>query len=229
VESRVAAFPIASPHASASAEATRTPQPGVLPIDSTLSFILDGTISSATSNTNEIVAAHLRDPLVLEGTTIAPAGTPVRIRILDVKRAGNPDIYGFVDIYFYPMTTANGGVIPLRPPTGHLSFNVTAGHASTADVENTIGDVYAPTLLLHIFRKGRNFTLEPGATINARTQATVKIAPNGVVTIATPAPLELEAQTPHATFNAVPLATPAGGTQQIPVPPLRPGTPSPRP
>jgi len=105
--------------------------------------------------------------------------------------------------------------------------NVTAGHASTADIENTIGDVYGPTLLFHVFRKGRNFTLEPGATINVRTQATIKVAPNGVVTVSTPAPLVLQAQTPHASFNSVPLATPAGGKQPLPIPTLDNHTPGP--
>jgi hypothetical protein len=227
VHSRVTAYPLASPHASSAPTPTPVADPNVLPLDSTLSFVLDGTISSATSNANDVVNAHLKDALVLNGTTIAAAGTPVRIRILDAKRAENPDIYGFVDIYFYPLSLANGTTIPLRPPTSHLNVNVSAGHASTVEVEDTIGDIYEPTLLLHVFRKGRNFTLEPGAVIRAQTQATIKVKADGTVAITTPAPVVLDVQTPHSTFNAVPLSTPGGGKQPLVVPSINPYTPGP--
>ncbi len=227
VQSRVTAYPLATPHATSEPTPTPVNDPSVLPLDSALTFVLDGTISSATSNANDNVAAHLQNALVLNGSTIAPAGAPVRIRILDVKRAENPDIYGYVDIYFYPLALASGTTIPLRPPTSHLNVNVSAGHASTVDVENTIGDIYGPTLLLHVFRKGRNFTLEPGATVRALTQATIRIKPDGTVAITTPEPVVLDAQTPHATFNAVPLSTPGGGKQQLVVPSINPYTPGP--
>ncbi|HVA28977.1 MAG TPA: hypothetical protein VNF68_12410, partial [Candidatus Baltobacteraceae bacterium] len=230
VHSRVVAYPLATPADSTPQATPTSPLRGdanVLPIDSTLSFVLDGTISSASSSANEIVTAHLKDALVLNGTTIAAAGTPVRIRILDVKHAENPDIYGYVDIYFYPLLLASGGTIPLRPPTSHLNVNVSAGHESTVGVENTIGDIFSPTLLLHVFRKGRNFTLEPGATIRARTQATVSLTHDGTIAIATPAPVVLDAETPHATFKAMPLSTPGGGTPQLAVPSIDPSTPGP--
>ena len=230
IQSRVTAYPLATPasHGRESPSPTPPGDPNVLPLDATLSFVLDGTISSASSNINEIVQAHLKDALVLNGTTVAAAGTPVRIRIIDVKRAQNPDIYGFVDIYFYPLALPSGATIPLRAPASHLSFSTTAGHESTVGVEDTIGDIFAPTLLLHVFRKGHNFTLEPGAVVHARTQATVSLASNGAVAIVTPAPVMLNAQAPHSTFNAVPLSTPGGGKQQLAVPPtINPYTPGP--
>ena len=151
--------------------------------------------------------AHLEHALEVDGVTIAPAGSPIEIKIADASPASNPDIYGFVDIYFRPLVLNDGRTIPLRAPASHLNVNVSAGHDATAGVENTIGDIWAPTLLFHAFRKGRNFVLEPGANINAFTDATLMIAHGGAVMIETPAPLVLDAETPVSSFRSVPMAT----------------------
>ena len=238
------AIPITTPHPKGTPTPTPPPPANELPIGSTLDVVLDGTISSSTSKANEIVNAHLKNAIVLEGVTIAAAGTPVRIRILDAKPADNPDIYGIVDIYMYPLQLATGAELPLRPPTSHLNVNVSAGHASTADVENTVGDIFTPTLLLHVFRKGRNFVLEPGAVIHTRSQATVTATQSGVISVVTPAPIDIDAQTPHSSFNAMPLSTPsnpknvpiatptAGNPFRTPEPsynPANPNNPAPQP
>jgi hypothetical protein len=173
-----------------------------------LTLVLDGTISSGTSKADEIVNAHLKDAIVLEEHTVFPAGTPVRIRILDASPASNPDIYGFVDIYYQPLQLVDGREIPIRPVRQHLNVNPSAGHQSTVDVENTVGDVFTPTMLLHFFRKGRNFVLEPGAEIHARTEAAIELTANGTIAISTPPPLVLEATTPHSSFKSMPMATP---------------------
>ena len=138
---------------------------------------------------------------------IAPAGTPVEIRIADASPASSPDVYGYVDIFFRPMTLPDGTLLPLRAPAQHLNVNTSAGHDSTVGVENTIGDIFEPTLLYHVFRKGRNFTLEPGARINAITEATILVR-HGVVAVETPAPLVLDEETPISSFRAMPMATP---------------------
>jgi hypothetical protein len=199
-----------------------------LPVNTRLTFILDGTISSAHSKTDEMVNAHLKDPLIIQSHTIANAGTPVQIRILDAKPAENPDIYGFVDIFFEPLHLNDGRAIALRPPSAHLNVNSSAGHESTVAVENTIGDIFTPTMLLHILRKGRNFVLNPGAEVNALTEAAVEVMPNGTIAIMTPAPLVVEDATPHSSFREMPLATPNPSYRpQLTPPPLDKSTPSP--
>jgi hypothetical protein len=206
----VDAFPLQRPSASASTSpaATPTPPPNVLPFGSMLAFVLDGTISSGTSRAGEIVKAHLERDLVLDGQTVAHAGAPVEIKIVDASPASNPDIYGYVDIYFRPLDLPDGRAIPLRAPAQHLNVNVSAGHESTAEVENTIGDIFQPTLLYHVFRKGRNFTLQPGARINALTEATVRVLQGGTVAITTPAPIVLDDDAPVSSYRSVPMATP---------------------
>lgn len=205
----------------------------MFPLGSSLAFILDGAISSSGSKAGDIVKAHLEQALVVEGVTVAPAGSPVEIKIADASPASNPDIYGFVDIYFRPLALPDGRTIPLHAPASHLNVNVSSGHSSTVGVEDTIGDIWAPTLLLHVFRKGRNFVLEPGAHIHALTDATVLIARNGGVAIETPAPLVLDAETPISSYRSVPMATPQSSYKPaLTPPPLStmppPNTPNPR-
>jgi hypothetical protein len=206
---RADAYPIQTPHPTPtpSGLASATPVPAnLLPYGSTLSFVLESAISSSGSKKGDIVKAHLAQPLVVGGVTLAPAGTDEEIRIVDASPADNPDIYGYVDIYARAMTLPDGRELPLRAPASHLNINVSAGHDSTAAMENTVGDIFTPGILLHIFRKGRNFVLEPGATIKLRTQAALVVSA-GIVAIETPAPLLIDAATPNASFRAAPLAT----------------------
>jgi len=227
----VEAFPLQTPQGQPATTPPPTPKtaPNILPLGSSLTFILDDTISSSSSKAGQIVKAHLANALTIDGVTIAPAGSPIEIKIADASPASNPDIYGFVDVYFRPLTLADGRTLALRAPSSHLNVNVSAGHDATVGVENTIGDIWAPTMLFHVFRKGRNFVLEPGAHINAYTDATIVIASGGAVVIETPAPLVLDAETPISSFRSVPMATAqAGYKAPLQAPSITPGTPHPR-
>ena len=220
----VTAFPMPTPQPGktrATGSPSPTPPPHTLPLGTTIAFVLDGTISSASSKRGDLVGAHLKAPLTIDDRVLAPAGTPVQIIIANAVPAENPDIYGFVEIFFRALTLPDGTTIPLRAPSGHLSVDPSAGHQETVGVENTIGDIFLPTALFHVFRKGRNFTLEPGAEIRAVTEATVVARPGGSIAVTTPAPLVMDVATPHATFNGTPLATPNPDFHpQLTAPPL---------
>jgi len=184
-------------------------------------------ISSSKSKAGEIVNAHLENALVVDGVTVAPAGAPLEIKIADASPASNPDVYGFVDIYFRPLVLADGRAIPLRALSSHLFVHVSEGHESTVEAEDTVGDIFTPSLLYHFFRNGRNFTLAPGARLHALTEATI-VAHNGTFAIETPAPLVLDGDTPVSSFKAAPIAT-AEPSYKLPlsVPTLTPNTPQP--
>ena len=200
----------------------------MLPIGSQLAFVLDGEISSASSKAGDIVKAHLEKALVVQDVTVAPAGTPIEIKVTDASPASNPDIYGFVDIYFRPLTLPDGRAVPMHARISHLNVNVSSGHESTSEAENTIGDEWYPTLLLHVFRKGRNFKAEAGAHITGITDASVVVAKNGAVAIETPAPLVLNAETPVSSFRAMPMATVnATYSPKLAPPSMGPGLPTP--
>jgi hypothetical protein len=226
-----------SPTAPPKAPATATPHPAgnVLPFDSDLVFVTDDSISSKSSKTGQLIGTRLKDPLIVGGRVVAPAGTPAKLRIVDVSAADIGDVYGFVDIFFEPLQLPDGRTIPLRAPIARLEPRNTAGHESTVELEDTVADQVIPYhFLYHIFRKGKNFVLGPGSQIPARTEATLTALPNGTVAIQTPAPMHVELQMPKSSFPAQPFATPfASGpspSHRAPRPQASPtGTPWPTP
>ena len=206
------AYPMApAPRPTASAQTTPQPVGNVLPFDSNLTFLIDDSISSKGSKRGQVIGVRLKDPLVVGGRTIAPAGTPAKLRIVDVSPADIGDVYGFVDIFFEPLQLPDGRTVPLRAPIARLAPHDSAGHESTVELEDTIEDEVIPYhFLYHIFRKGKNFVLGPGSQIPARTEATITALPNGTVAIETPRPMRPELQVPKSTFPSQPFATPLG-------------------
>ena len=199
-----------------------------LPFNSPLVFVLEGAISSNGSQPGQRIPVRLRDPIVIGGHTLAPAGTPGIVRILAANSAQIGDVYGYVDVYFEPIQLANGGQLPLRSATTRLSVRLTAGHASTVGIEDGIEDQVIPFhYIYHVFRKGQNFELGPGAELQARTQAIVSLGSNGLPVISTPAPIAIGIHVPVSSFSAAPMATPASSKERGPIlrPTMGPGYP----
>ncbi len=196
--------------------------------------MLDDSLSSSKSRAGQIVAAHLKDAISVGGRAVAPAGTPVKIRIVSASAADIGDVYGFVDVFFEPMTLPDGRMLPLRAPVARLEPHVSAGHESTVEWEDTIEDQVIPYhFLYHIFRTGKNFVLKAGSELPARTEATLTVLANGTVAIETPHPMAENLHMPKATFPTQPPATPfgpAGGSKSRKTPsPLTTPTPTPWP
>ncbi|MBV8197698.1 MAG: hypothetical protein JO263_06165 [Candidatus Eremiobacteraeota bacterium] len=186
-----------------------TPTGNVLPLDSTLWFVLDDPISSSASKAGQEIRIHLKSPIVVGGRVVAPAGAEGQIRIVDSSAADIADTYGFVDIFFEPLKLPDARLLPLRAPFARLSPHTTSGHESTVAAEDTVGDIFVPYYAFwQIFRKGKNFVLKPGAEIPARTQAIIETAPNGSIAIVTPQPLPQRNEVPNPTFPVQPVATP---------------------
>ncbi len=208
---------------------TAPPPSNVLPFDSTLLFVLDDPISSNHSKGGQFVRVHLRNDLVVGGRTIAPAGTPGQIKIVDASPADIADTYGFVDIYFEPLALPDGRSLPLRTPLARLTPNVSAGHESTVGAEDTVGDIFVPYYSIwQIVRHGKNFVLGAGSVVSARTEATLTTQRDGTIAIMTPRPLAAGTEPPTASFPVMPLATPYGPNGATPHPRSHP-TPEPTP
>lgn len=211
--------------------ATPAPEPtlgagSTLPLDSSLFLVLDQPINSRTSNGGTSVRAHLRDALVVGGTTIAPAGTAVQVAILKTERAQIGNVDGSVDIYFEPLHLPSGTVLPLRTPTEHLNPHLTAGASSTRGITDTVGDIFIPYhYMYHVLRKGMEVDLRAGTVLRARTAAIVGTSAGRVV-VATPPPFSLNVEKPAANFPRHELAEPVGVTP-LPTKQPVPATPSP--
>lgn len=206
-----------------------TPNSTILPLNSSLFFVLDGTISSH-SKAGSVVRAHLRDPIVLEDKTIAPAGTPVSIEIAQSSAAQTGNVDGWVDVYFDPLRLASGKSLPLITPSGHIDPHMSAGQLSTRGITDTVGDIFIPGhVLYHMLRKGADVTLKPGTVIRARTAATLSLARGGLA-ISTPPPFKTSLDTPHPDFEPAPVFTPPGFHTPTPKPsPSATPTPTPTP
>ena len=179
--------------------------------------MLDGTISSR-SRAGSVVSAHLRDPIVLRGVTVAKAGAPVNIVITQSSAAQAGNIDGFVEMYFEALRLESGKTLPLTTPSAHLNPQMSVGQQSTRGVTDTVGDIFIPGhVFYHLFRKGSDVTLRPGTIIRARTAATIHVA-NGAVGLSTPAPFASTLDTPHPDFEPAPLATPPGFHAPTPKP-----------
>jgi hypothetical protein len=210
---RVNAYPLATPVPGGASSPTATPANNTtnmqgLPFDSSLIFVLDDALTSSGDHSGQIIRAHLKNALVVAGQTLAPAGTPEKIKIMDAEPAKSGDVYGYINIYFEPLALADGRELPLRAPTNHLTAVTTAGHEATVATEDTIGDIFIPYhVLYHAFRKGRNFVLGPGSEIRARTEASISVT-KGVVIIGTPQPITGQLAAPHSSFPIHEFSTP---------------------
>lgn len=213
---RAIVVPTPAPDTPASASSrTGTANGTVLPLDSSLFFVLDDTLSSRLK-AGSVVRAHLRDPIVLRGKTIAAAGAPVEIEVSQVTPAqmGNQD--GSVEIYFRSLTLANGTSIPLTTPTAHIDPHVSVGQYNTRAVTDTVGDIFIPGhYIYHMLRKGHDVVLGPGTILRARTGASIALT-KGAIVVATPPPLITVSDTPHPGFVPAPVYTPPGF--QLPTP-----------
>ncbi len=177
-----------------------------------------------------MIHVHLKNAIVVGGRVVAAAGAQAQIRIVDASPSDIADTYGFVDIFFEPLTLSDGRTLPLRTPVARLAPNISGGHESTVAAEDTAGDIFLPYYpLWQIMRKGKNFVLGTGSVIPANTEATLTAQPNGAIAIVTPRPLQASTEPANATFPVLPLATPFGpGATPRPRPTPRP-TPSPAP
>jgi len=219
---RALIVPTPAPSASVR-NAIDNPNATVLPLDSSLFFVVDDAITSRL-RPGSTVRAHLRDPILLAGKTIVPAGTPVQIQISQAvpARMGNED--GSVDIYFGPLAVPGGASIPLTTPTAHIDPHVSVGSYNTRSVTDTIGDIFIPGhYIYHMLRRGHDVVLGPGTLLRARTGASVSLV-RGVAVVATPPPLVTAGDTPHPAFEPAPVYTPPGFHLPTPKP-----SPSPQP
>jgi len=223
-EARAIVVPTPPPaQAQPAATPTGTPNSTILPLNSSLFFVLDETITSR-EKSGTMARAHLRDPIVLDGKTIVPAGAPISIEVSETSGAQMANVNGFVEIYFEPLPLPGNKTLPLETPTSRIDPTMSAGKAETQSVTDTVGDIFIPGhFLYHMLRKGQDVTLHAGTVIRARTAASVSLS-HGVVAISTPAPFVTTLDTPAPEFSISPVATPPGYRPSTPKP-----SPSPKP
>jgi hypothetical protein len=193
---------------------TVTPTPAtsgaVLPYGSAIFFVLDDKVNSGTTAPGTIVHMHLRDPLVLQGTTIALKGTPATFTVVNVSKAESGDVNGAIQIHLDPLTLAGGQTLPLRAFHEYLTMEMTGGQIATRSTTDTIEDVFIPYAPLYqLLRKGHQMVLPVGSVLRAETDATLDATHPKAIVISTPPPFVSNFDPPHADLTAAPFYTPA--------------------
>jgi hypothetical protein len=190
-------------------------------------LVLDEKITSH-SQRGQVARAHLRDPIVLAGTTIAAAGSPVDVTVVDSSGAQTGNVDGWVQIEIGSLHLRSGGSLPLFTPTSHIDPHLSDRAANAQAVTDTVGDIFIPYhYLYHVLRKGMDVTLAPGTLIRARTSATVQNQ-NDRIVVSTPPPFPGSVETPHPDFSPAELYEPPGFVPPTPKP-TRSVAPSPSP
>lgn len=192
----------------------------MLPVNTSLVLELDDEVNTGTASVGQTFRTHLKNPIVIDGTTVATAGAPVVGTVTFVSRASAPDHNGYLSVRFAPLVLSNGETLPLRPLSSTWSILVTAGQQNTAGVEDTLKDIFIPYHFIYRqFRKGSNLDLKPGTTVHAVTMGTVRMVA-GAPKVELLEPLRLGTATPFTAVTPIPLFT-----QE----PLVKGTPTPKP
>jgi len=84
-----------------------------VPAGTPVSVELQSTVSSATANPGDTFNVVLAEPLVINGKTIAPAGTPGTGRVLSARRSGHLHNSGFLRLALASLTI-NGKEQPVE-------------------------------------------------------------------------------------------------------------------
>ena len=189
--------------------ATAASPRSVLPYGSPIFFVIDDKVNSGTTAPGTVVHMHLRDPLVLQGTTIALAGTPATFTVVNVSKAESGDVNGAIQIHLDPLTLAGGLTLPLRAYHEYLTMEMTGGQIATRSTTDTIEDVFIPYAPLYqLLRKGHQMVLPVGSVLRAETDATLDATHPKALVISTPPPFVSNFDPPHADLTAAPFYTP---------------------
>ncbi|MBC5810562.1 MAG: hypothetical protein GIW95_06885 [Candidatus Eremiobacteraeota bacterium] len=206
----------------AAVEATTSSTAPTLPFGSPIFFVLDDSFGSNKSQTGQIVHMHLKDALIVNGVTLAAAGAPATLTVVNVHKAAAGNNDGSIQISINPLQLANAGTLPVRANHEFLTIERTSGQQSTRAATDTVTDVLVPGAnLYNALRKGREYVLPPGAELRALTGATIDASNPNYVAILAPPPLVTNYDVPHTDYTATPVFTP------LPPPPRR--TPAPKP
>lgn len=226
--------PPAPPKSASTASPTPGPAGTRLPYGTMIFFVLDDSVNSGTTAPGTTIHMHLQSPIVVNGVTVAPAGTPDTFAIITTFKAASGDVDGAIQIHLDPMKLPDHGtLLPVRAVHEYLTRELTAGQLATRSTTDTLGDIFIPYhSIYHAFRPGHQMVLPVGSVLRAETAATIDASNPHDIVLSTPPPFSSSYDVPHADLTAAPLYTPAPmRPRPLPkgkptLPPTAPPTPS---
>ncbi len=223
--------PPQAPAAATTAAPTPHPSPGnYLPVGSPIEFVLDQTVDSKKTGPGSVIHLHLKNPLVVGGVELAPAGAPETLTVTEARPAQMSEVDGTVRIVMQPFQLSDGRTLPIEASRQYLSVDRTAGQQDTEALTDQAVEIVLPVYQVYAaLRKGHEMTLGPGVVVRARTGASIDASQPAHVVIATPQPLQLNTDEPHSAFTPIPFYTASGIMPGGPGPHRRSPPPSPSP
>lgn len=165
-----------------------------LPAGTVLPLTLDSYVASDTSHVEDSVRAHVRRAVVVNGRTIVPAGSTVVGYVTSVQRPGRVKGRGSIAFRFQSMTTPDGGrvniqtsrVARMAPATkGEDAMKIALPAAGGAVVGALVGGKKGAAIGagagggagagVVLATRGREVRLGPGAVVNVRLTAPVRV------------------------------------------------------
>jgi hypothetical protein len=224
--SAVHALPAPAPPRSQPAGGSPAPAASgaTLPFGSSILFVIDDAVNSGTTAPGTTIHMHLRAPLVVNGVTLAPAGTPASFSVVSTRKAQSGDVDGAVQIYVNPLPLPGRSYsLPLRAIHEYLTREVSAGMQATRATTDTVSDIFIPYVQVYqVLRKGHQMVMPVGTVLRAETAATIDASNPANVVLATPPPFVSNYDSPHSDLTPAPIYTPA----KAPPSPLHKGRPT---
>ncbi len=180
-----------------------------MPFGSSIYFVVDQAVNSASTPSGTTIKMHLRAPLIVNGITLAPAGTPGSFTVVSTHKAQSGDVDGAVQIFVNPVGLPGRNLtLPLRAVHEYLTREMSAGQLSTRGAMDTAEDVFVPYAFLYqILRKGHQMVMPVGTILRAETAATIDASNPGNVVLATPPPFVSNYDAPHSDLTPAPFFT----------------------
>lgn len=136
-----------------------------VPARTRLTFVFDSTVNSKTAKVGEEFAIRLRDPVMVEGKVVLPAGTPGRGEVIHAARARAGGKAG--ELILAARYLEHGGVrIPLR------SFRMGEQGDDRTETGIIVAVLAGPFAYLVV---GGELNIVPGTVGNARIAADVDV------------------------------------------------------
>ena len=210
------------------------PSGATLPFGSPLLFVVDDAVSSGSTPPGTTIHMHLRSALVVNGVTVAPAGTPASFAVVSTRKAQSGDVDGAIQIFVNPLPLPQRPfTLPLRAIHEYLTRELSGGQLATRATTDIVSDVFIPYVQVYqVLRKGHQMVMPVGTILRAETAATIDASNAANVVLSTPPPFVSNYDAPHSDLTPAPFYTPAK-TPPHPVrrgkPTLPPRSPSPAP
>ena len=171
----------------------------LLPAGTTQTIVLDQQIDSAETEPGTLVRAHLRDPIVVRGKTLAPAGAQVQL-IVSATRRSSEGVSGQIMLRLEPPLHLSDGLnLPMRLLYPVLSPLLVA--ANTTDI------TLPPDAKIEQIKRGADLILPKGTMLRAKTTVTLDATNSQQDMLVAPAPYTISTEKPYAAFTPIPLVT----------------------